>query len=177
MFPPAHAAAYVMNAFRIAYYKIHYPLAYYAAMFSIRVKTFNYEKMCQGPEKLEYCAEEIRRNPEQSAKDAEELDDMKIVREMYARGFAFAKIDLMQADATRCRIIGGRIMPPLSSISGMGETQAKAVSAEAAKGPFLSKDDFRERTHVSKTIIDLLAELGILGDIPESNQISISEIG
>ena len=177
MFPKAHAAAYVMNAFRIAYYKIHHPLAYYAAMFSIRVKTFNYEKMCQGAAKLEYCAEEIRKNPEQSAKDAEELDDMKIVREMYARGFEFAKIDLMQADATRCRIIDGRIMPPLSSISGMGETQAKAVFQEAAKGPFLSKDDFRERTHVSKTIIDLLAELGILGDIPESNQISIFDIG
>ena len=176
MFPKAHAAAYVMNAFRIAYYKINYPLAYYAAMFSIRIKTFNYEKMCQGRERLEYFADLIRRNPEPSAKEQEELDDMKLVREMYARGFEFCRLDLYRAGATRCRIVDGKIMPPLSSVSGMGDTQAVAVEAEAAKGEFLSKDDFRERTHVSKTIVDLLEELGVLGSIPESNQISLFDL-
>ncbi len=176
MFPKAHAAAYVMNAFRIAYYKINYPLAYYAAFFSIRAKTFDYQRMCQGRETLEYYASEIRKNPNPTAKEQEEFDDMKLVREMYARGFRFCKMDLYRAHATRCRIIDGEIMPPLNSISGMGDTQACAVEAEAARGPFLSKDDFRERTKVSKTIIDLLEELGILTDIPESNQISLFDL-
>ncbi len=176
MFPKAHAAAYVMNAFRIAYYKINYPLAYYAAFFSIRAKTFDYGRMCLGSEKLEYYADEIRRNPNPTAKEQDEFDDMKLVREMYARGFEFCRIDLYEARATRCRIVDGKIMPPLSSISGMGDTQAYAVEEEAKKGPFLSKDDFRERTRVSKTIIDLLEEYGILGDIPESNQISLFDL-
>ena len=176
MFPKAHAAAYVMNAFRIAYYKINYPLAYYAAFFSIRAKTFDYGRMCQGREKLEYYADEIRNNPNPTAKEQEEFDDMKLVREMYARGFGFKKLNLYEAGATRCRIIDGEIMPPLNSISGLGDTQALAVEEEAKKGKFLSKDDFRERTRVSKTIIDLLEEYGILGDMPESNQISLFDL-
>ena len=176
MFPKAHAAAYVMNAFRIAYYKINYPLAYYAAMFSIRAKTFNYEKMALGRDKLEYYSELIRRNPNPSQKEQEEFDDMKLVREMYARGYSFWKLDLYRAGATRCRIIDGRIMPALNSVSGLGDTQAIAIEEEAKKGPFLSKDDFRERTRVSKTIVDLLEELGVLGGIPESNQISLFDL-
>ena len=176
MFPKAHAAAYVMNAFRIAYYKINYPLAYYAAMFSIRTKTFNYERMAQGRDKLEYYAEQIRQNPEPSLKEQEEYDDMKLVREMYARGFGFHRLDLYQAKATRCRVIDGKIMPAINSVGGLGDTQAVAIEEEARKGPFLSKDDFRERTKVSKTIIDLLVELGVLTDIPESNQISLFDL-
>ena len=173
MFPKAHAAAYVMNAFRIAYYKINYPLAYYAAFFSIRAKTFDYEKMCLGRDKLEYYADEIRKNPNPTAKEQDEFDDMKLVREMYARGFEFEKLDIYRAEATRCRIIDGKIMPCLTSINGLGEAQALQLEAEAKKGPFLSKDDFRERTKVSKTIIDLFESLGILTGIPESNQISL----
>ena len=176
MFPKAHAAAYVMNAFRIAYYKINYPLAYYAAMFSIRAKTFDYEKMAQGREKLEYYSDLIRKNPSPSQKEQDEFDDMKLVREMYARGYEFMKLDLYRAKATRCQVIDGKIMPSLNSVAGMGDTQAVAVEAEAKKGPFLSKDDFRERTKVSKTIIDLLEELGVLGGIPETNQISLFDL-
>ena len=176
MFPKAHAAAYVMNAFRIAYYKINYPLAYYAAMFSIRLKTFNYEHMCQGREKLDYYADQIKKEADPSAKEKEELDDMRLVREMYARGFSFHRLDLYRAHATRCSIIDGKIMPPLNSVGGLGDTQAIAVEEETKKGPFLSKDDFRERTKVSKTIIDLLEEMGVLKDIPESNQISLFDL-
>ena len=176
MFPKAHAAAYVMNAFRIAYYKINYPLAYYAAFFSIRAKTFNYEKMCRGREMLEYYADEIRKNPNPTAKEQDEYDDMKLVREMYARGFSFCKLDLYKAHATRACIIDGEIMPALNSVGGLGDTQAMAIEAEAAKGAFLSKEDFRERTRVSKTIVDLLEELGVLADMPESNQISLFDL-
>ena len=176
MFPKAHAAAYVMNAFRIAYYKIHCPLAYYAAYFSIRLKTFNYETMCLGREKLEYYADQIKKNPNPSPKDEQMLDDMRLVREMYARGFEFMKLDLYKAGATRCRIIDGKIMPALNSIGGLGDSQAVSIEKEAARGPFLSKDDFRERCHVSGTIVELLEELGILTDIPESNQISLFDL-
>ena len=101
---------------------------------------------------------------------------MKLVREMYARGYGFCRLDLYTAKATRCRIIDGKIMPALNSVSGLGDTQAMAIEAEAKKGKFLSKDDFRERTKVSKTIIDLLEELGVLGGIPESNQISLFDL-
>jgi DNA polymerase-3 subunit alpha (Gram-positive type) len=176
MFPKAHAAAYVMNAFRIAYYKIHYPLAYYAAYFSIRLKTFNYETMCLGRERLEYFADSIKKNPNPTPKEEATLDDMRLVREMYARGYTFQKLDLYKAGATRCRIIDGKIMPALNSVGGLGDSQAVAIEKEAAKGPFLSKDDFRERCHVSGTIIDLLDELGVLGTIPESNQISLFDL-
>ncbi len=176
MFPKAHAAAYVMNAFRIAYYKIKYPLAYYAAYFSIRLKTFDYGTMCQGRERMEYYADQIKKNPNPTAHETAMLDDMRLVREMYARGFQFCRLDLYQAGATRCRIIDGKIMPALNSVGGLGDNQAVAIEWEAKKGPFLSKDDFRERTKVSKTIVDLLDEFGVLGDIPESNQISLFDL-
>ncbi len=176
MFPKAHAAAYVMNAFRIAYYKIHYPLAYYAAYFSIRLKTFDYETMCQGRERMEYYADQIKKNPNPTAHEKAMLDDMRLVREMYARGYFFCRLDLYKAGSTRCKIIDGKIMPALNSVGGLGDNQAVAIEREAKKGAFLSKDDFRERTKVSKTIVDLLDEFGVLGDIPESNQISLFDL-
>ncbi|MDD6347128.1 MAG: PolC-type DNA polymerase III [Lachnospiraceae bacterium] len=177
MFPKAHAAAYVMNAFRIAYYKVHYPLAYYAAYFSIRSTTFNYELMCLGLERLQYHIDDFeRRKNELTANEKDTLRDMRICREMYARGFEFHKMDLTQAHARDFRIIDGKLMPAINTIGGLGDTQADAVEAESRKGPFLSKDDFRIRTKVSKTIIDQLENLGILSNMPESNQISLFDL-
>ncbi|MDO4615513.1 MAG: PolC-type DNA polymerase III [Lachnospiraceae bacterium] len=176
MFPKAHAAAYVMNAFRIAYYKINYPLAYYAAFFSIRAKTFDYGTMCQGKERLEFEADQIRKNPNASQKEQDMFDDMKLVREMYARGYSFHRLDIYKAKALRCSIIDGKIMPSLKSVEGLGESQAIAIEEEAKKGPFLSKDDLRQRTKVSKTVIDLLDEYGVLGEMAESNQLSLFDL-
>ena len=176
MFPKAHAAAYVMMAFRIAYYKVYYPLAYYAAYFSIRASAFSYELMCQGRDKLEFFMSDYKKRNEQkllSKKEEDTLKDMKIVQEMYARGFEFEKIDLFKVDAHRFQIVNGKLMPSLSSIDGMGEKAADGVAEAAKDGPFLSKDDFRQRTKVSKTLIDLMDELGILGDLPETNQLSL----
>ncbi len=174
MFPKAHAAAYVMMAWRIAYCKINYPLAYYAAYFSIRASAFSYELMCQGREKLEYYMEDYRKRMDTlSNKEQDCLKDMRIVQEMYVRGYEFLPIDLKQVDAKYFQIIDGKIMPSLSSIDGMGEKAADAVVEEAHKGEFLSKDDFRQRTKVSKTISDLMDSLKLLGDIPESNQLSL----
>ena len=174
MFPKAHAAAYVMMAYRIAYCKVYYPLAYYAAYFSIRASAFSYELMCQGKEKLEfYIRDYKKRSDSLSNKEQDTLKDMRLVQEMYARGFEFLPIDIYKSQATKFQIVDGKLLPPFSSIDGMGEKAADAVEMAAKNGPFLSKDDFRQRTKVSKTVIDLMADLGVLGDMPESNQLSL----
>ncbi len=177
MFPKAHAAAYVMMAWRIAYYKIYYPLAYYAAYLSIRTNTFDYEKMCQGRERLESYLTKYRKMAESSEKmekkEQDELKDMRVVEEMYARGFSFMPIDIFRAKAHACQVIDGKIMPHIGSISGMGDKAADAVVDACKDGPFLSRDDFRERTKITKTSLEKMAELGLLGDIPESNQLSL----
>ena len=174
MFPKAHAAAYVMMAWRIAYCKVFYPLAYYAAFFSIRATSFNYELMCQGKEKLNYSlADYERRKDTLTKKEQDTIKDMKIVQEMYARGFEFMPMDLFKAQAHAFQIIDGKLMPSLDTVEGLGDKAADAVVEAAKDGPFLSKDDFRQRTKVSKTVIDLMDDLGILGNLPESNQLSL----
>jgi len=173
MFPRAHAAAYVMMAWRIAYCKVYYPLAYYAAFFSIRAKAFNYATMCRGREILEEELKRLRSLDKLSNKEEDSVRDLRIVQEMYARGFEFMPLDIFKARARQFSIIDGKIMPALTSIDGLGESAADSIVEAAAKGPFLSRDDFKQRTKVSQTIVDQMADLGILGDIPESNQISL----
>ena len=174
MFPKAHAAAYVMMGWRIAYCKIYYPLAYYAAFFSIRATAFSYELMCQGKEKLEYFMDDYeKRKDTLSKKEQDTYRDMKIVQEMYARGFEFVPIDLYKANAHTFQIMEDKLMPALDTIEGLGDRAADAVVLAAEEGEFLSKDDFRNRTKVSKTVIDLMDDLGLFGDLPDSNQMSL----
>ena len=177
MFPKAHAAAYVMMAWRIAYCKIFYPLAYYTAYYTIRATGFNYSLMCMGREKLEYNISEYKKKTDATAKDADTLRDMRIVQEMYARGFEFAKIDLFKVHPTKFQIMDdGKIMPSLSSIDGLGETAATSIVNAAKAGPFISKDDFMSRAKVGKSTCELLDSLNLLGDLPESNQISFFDL-
>ena len=177
MFPKAHAAAYVMMAWRIAYCKVNYPLAYYCAYFSIRASAFSYEIMCQGQKHLEETMADYRKRSDTlTNKEQDALKDMRIVQEMYARGFEFEKLDIFRAHSRNFQIIDGKVMPSLSSIDGLGEKAADAIMEAAKDGPFLSKDDFRSRTKVSKTVIDMMGDLGLLGDIPESNQISLFDL-
>ena len=174
MFPKAHAAAYVMMAWRIAYCKVNYPLAYYAAFFSIRASAFSYAIMCRGQNHLENVIEDYKKRADSlSKKEQDTMKDMRIVQEMYARGFEFTPIDIFTAQSRLFQIVDGKLMPSLSSIDGLGEKAADAIVEAAKDGPFLSKDDFRMRTKVSKTVVDLMDELGLLGDLPESNQISL----
>ena len=174
MFPKAHAAAYVMMAYRIAYCKINYPLAYYGAYFGIRADAFSYEIMCQGKEKLQYYIDDYnRRSATLSKKEQDTMKDMHIVQEMYARGFEFEPLDIYRAQATKFLIVDGKLMPPLSSIDGMGEKAAEAVAEASKDGKYLSLDDFRQRTKASKSVIDYMVELGILSDLPASNQLSL----
>jgi len=187
MFPKAHAAAYVMMAWRIAYCKIHYPLAYYGAFFSIRAKAFSYEIMCQGQSHLEAVMAEYKKRMDDYAnkktkedlsnKEKDSYGDMRVVQEMYARGFEFVPIDIFKAQSRNFQIVGDKLMPSLNSIDGLGEKAADAIVEAAKDGPFLSKEDFIQRSKVSKTIADLMGRLGLLGDLPESNQISLFDFG
>ena len=176
MFPKAHAAAYVMMAWRIAYYKIYEPLAYYASFFSIRADAFNYEIMCQGRDVLDKKLEEMRKidKKDQTAKDAESIKDMRIVQEMYARGFEFMPIDIYRADAKNFQVIDGKIMPSFASIDGMGEKAAIQLMEAAKDGVFLSQAELRDRAKVPRTVVETMARLGILGDMPEEGQLSFS---
>ena len=174
MFPKAHAAAYVMMAWRIAYCKVYYPLAYYAAFFSIRATAFNYELMCQGKEKLNYFIKDYeKRKDTLTKKEQDMVKDMRIVQEMYARGFTFLPLDVYTAKARYFQIIDGKLMPALNTIEGLGDKAAEAIEDAAKQGAFLSKDDFRQRTKVSKTVIDLMSDLGLLEGLPETNQLSL----
>ncbi len=147
MFPKAHAAAYVMMAWRVAYCKVFYPLAYYASYFSIRANGFSYELMCQGRDKLEYHLADFKRRSDSLSKaEQDTLRDMRIVQEMYARGFDFMPIDIYRAKAERFQIIDGKLMPSLSSIAGLGLSAAEGVVYAAQDGPFLSREDFRNRS-------------------------------
>lgn len=174
MFPKAHAVAYVMMAFRIAYFKVYYPLAYYAAFFSIRAKAFDYELMCQGRERLEATMKEYKkRMNELSPKDQASYGDMKIVQEMYARGYEFMPIDIFVAKAKEFQILDGKLMPSLNTIDGMGDKAAEGVVEAAKDGPFTSCENFKNRSKISGTTVDKMRELGLLGDLPLSDQMSL----
>ena len=172
MFPKAHAVAYVMMGWRVAYYKIKYPLAYYTAFFSIRASAFDYQQMCLGKEALEenLAALQKKDKNDMSATEKDMVRDMRLVQEMYARGIEFMPIDLYRAKADRFQIIDGKIMPSFASIAGMGLKAAQQLEEAAKGGTFTSKEDIRIRGKVSKTILDVMEELGILGDLPETNQ-------
>jgi DNA polymerase-3 subunit alpha (Gram-positive type) len=160
---------------RVAYYKINYPLAYYTAFFSIRSKAFSYETMCMGKDHLEENMAEIKKRIDAgtaSPKDEASMHDMRLVQEMYARGLEFMPIDIYRADDTRFQIIDGKIMPSFASIDGMGEKAATQLKEAAAKGEFLSRDEIKNRAKISKTVLDKMAELGILGDMPETAQLT-----
>lgn len=177
MFPKAHAAAYVMMALRVAYFKVHEPLAYYAAFFSIRaLDNFNYELMCQGKERLEYYMNDYnKRKNELSQKEKEVYEVMRLVQEMYARGLEFVPIDIYRSKATRFQIVDGKIMPSFAAIEGLGTVAAEMIEDEASKGKFLSWEDFKNRCKVSANIVDTMGTLGLFGDLPHTNQISLMD--
>lgn len=174
MFPKAHAAAYVMMAYRVAYCKVFYPREYYTAYYSVRADGFDFDKMCFGVEKLRFYMQEYLEKDKLSATENLCLRDMRICEEMYARGIRFAKLDIYKAKAKDFQITEeGEIMPSFSCIAGLGEAVALGLEEGAKYGPYLSKDDFVQRTHCPKAFADKFHELGLLGEIPLSNQISL----
>jgi DNA polymerase III alpha chain len=176
MFPKAHACAYMMMAFRIAYFKIYYPLAYYAAYFSIRAADFDYAKMCKGKEHLIECMKALKRKKAEgtiSAKEEGEYDDMRSVLEFYARGLKFTPINIYTAKARHFQIVDNMLMPSLSSIAGLGEKVAEQIYDVAARTKFTSREDFKKRCKVGDTVLQTMKELNLLDDLPESDQISL----
>ncbi len=168
MFPRSHAAAYLIQAWRIAYYKVYYPAAFYAAYFSIRGYGFDYEMMCMGKEHLLGTMKDYeQRKDSLSHRERDTYNDMKVVREMYARGLNFVPINLYRADPHDFQIAGENLlMPSLDSIEGISEEKAEAIAAALKDGPFLSVEDFINRTKVSKDAVYVLVELGLLSGMP-----------
>ena len=174
MFPKAHAAAYVTNAFRIAWFKVHQPLAYYAAYFTIRAKSFDSEVMIFGKEKVKNKMKEIDLlGNSATQKDKDMYDDLEIVLEMYERGFKFLPIDLYKSHSTKFKVEDNAIRPPINSIPGLGTVAAEGIEEAKKDGPFMSIDDMKIRSKIGNSVIELLDKFECLKGMPQSNQLSL----
>ena len=176
MFPKAHAAAYVMMALRVAYFKVHHPIYYYCADFSIRAKAFDIKTMGAGLDAIKRKMQEIaekRKNNEASNVEIDLYTTLEIVNEMWERGFKFGKLDLYRSDATEFIIDGDTLIPPFVAMDGLGENVAKQLVRARQEGEFLSKTELRKRGGLSSTLVEKMDEMGILGNMPEDNQLSL----
>ena len=173
MFPKAHAAAYVTNAFRIAWFKVHEPKAYYTAYFTIRADEFDSEIMCHGKEKVKNKMKEIDlQGNSATAKDKNMYAILELVLEMYERGIDFLPIDLYKSHATKFRIEEDGIRPPLNSLPGLGTVAAIGIDEAKKDGKFMSIDDMKIRSKIGKSVVELLEKAGCLKGMTQSNQMS-----
>lgn len=174
MFPKAHAVAYVMMSFRIAYYKVHHPLAFYATFFSTKVDDFDADLMTQGKSAILAKMKELD-NPElkltQKEKDLYTM--LEVVREYFARGLELMKVDLYKSDSDKFKVVDGKLLPPLRALQGVGENAARSIAVVREDQEFLSKEDLRKRAKVTKTVIETLTEHGCLKGLPDDNQLSL----
>lgn len=174
MFPKAHAAAYVMMALRIAYFKVHHPIMYYAAYFTVRATDYDLLTMTKGTASMRAKIKEINdKGLEASPKEKNLLTVLEIALEMGERGFTFAKPDLYKSDASVFLIDGNKLIPPFDSIPSLGTNVAKTIVEARKDGIFLSKEDLQQRGRVSKTVIEFMDTLGCLEGMPDSNQLSL----
>lgn len=175
MFPKAHAAAYVMMAFRIAYFKINYPEAYYATYFTVRAcDDFDYSCMCKGMDVAKAAMREIHaKGMEATAKDKAKMTVLELIVEFYARGFKFLPIDLYKSDSRKFIVTEEGLIPPFNSLQGLGTNAAQSIVDGRAAGEFHTIEELKERTSLGRSLIDLLKENGVLNGIPETNQLSL----
>ena len=176
MFPKAHAAAYVISAFRIAYYKVHFPAIYYATYFSTRLDDFDIICMMKGYSSIKAKIEEINNKGfEITNKEASLLETLKLALEATARGIIFGSIDIMKSDAKNFIIAddGITLIPPFRVLDGLGGTVAQSIQEEASKREFISIEDFQKRCHVSTTLVDKMKVMNLFKDLPESSQLSL----
>ena len=174
MFPKAHAAAYVTNAFRIAWFKVHQPKAYYAAYFTIRADEFDSDIMCYGKQKVVNKMKEIDlAGNSATTKDKNMYAILELVLEMYERGINFLPIDLYKSHATKFLVEEEGIRPPLNSIPGLGTVAAEGIDEAKKDGKFMSIDDMRIRSKIGKSVIELLDRVGCLKGMSQSNQMSL----
>ena len=174
LFPRAHAVAYVMMAFRIAWFKINHPLAFYAAYFSIRAKAFDIKIMTGD---LTTQLTEFRRIKalDKAASPVEQnlMKELEVSMEMYQRGYRFSTVDLMQSDAKRFKIVDGKLLPPFIMVDALGEKVAEAIVEEREKKPFISLKDLQRRCKVSQSILETIKDIGGAGDLPDDEQMSL----
>ncbi|MGE8204047.1 PolC-type DNA polymerase III [Heyndrickxia sp. NPDC080065] len=174
MFPKAHAAAYVLMAVRIAYFKVHMPLFYYAAYFTVRAEDFDLEAMVRGTNSIRSRIDEINaKGLDASTKEKSLLTVLEISLEMVERGFQFQRVDLYRSKAAEFVIDGNSLIPPFNSIPGLGTNAAFNIVKAREEGEFLSKEDLQQRGKVSKTIIEYLDKHGCLESLPDQNQLSL----
>jgi len=174
MFPKGHAVAYVTNTFRIGYFKIYYPYAFYAAIFSVKTEDFDYILMCNGDGKVTEKIKEISSQGKlASTKDKNILTILELVHEMYARKLKFVPMDLYKSDSRKFKVTEDGLLPPLCTIQGLGENAADSIVSAREEGGFFTIDEFRTRTKVSKTVISLLKKAKIFNNMPETDQLTL----
>jgi DNA polymerase-3 subunit alpha (Gram-positive type) len=173
MFPKAHAAAYVISALRLAWYKVHRPLAFYCAYFTARPADLDIKALLGGKEAVRRLLNEIKaKGREASNKEQAVYDNMLIMNEMLCRGIEVLPLDLKKSHAVKYVVEDGKMRPPFGAIDGVGDKAAYAIYEAAQKGNFISKEEFRMEAGVSKTIMEDLDKLGVLKDLPDTNQLS-----
>jgi len=176
MFPKAHAAAYVISAFRIAWFKVHKPIYYYAAYYSVRCHDFDIEVMCSGYDAIKKRFEEINeKGYEAGQKETALADELQLAMEMYKRGISFKMIDLEKSDANNFIIDEDNksLIFPFRGLDGLGENVARLICEERKQNPFISIEDVASRAKVNSTTIEKMRALHIFDGMPESNQLSL----
>lgn len=174
MFPKAHAAAYVISAVRCAFFKVYYPIQYYTTYFSVRAEDFELDLLCQGHSAILKRLLEIEEKGFAALpKEKSMISILEMALEMTSRGLSFKPIDLYRSDASRFIIDGNSLIPPFSAMPGIGENAAKNIAAAREDGDYLSIEDFQIRAKASKTVVELLNEMGCFRGLPESNQLSL----
>ena len=163
-----------MMAFRIAWFKINHPLAFYAAYFSIRAKAFDIKIMTGD---LTTQLTEFRRIKalDKAASPVEQnlMKELEVSMEMYQRGYRFSTVNLMQSDAKRFKIVDGKLLPPFIMVDALGEKVAEAIVEEREKKPFISLKDLQRRCKVSQSILETIKDIGGAGDLPDDEQMSL----
>ncbi len=175
MFPKAHAAAYVISAFRIAWYKVHMPVYFYASWYSSKATDVDVENMIKGYDAIKARIEDIQaKGYEATNKENGQAESLKLALEATARGIKFLNVDLYESDATVWIAKNDKeIYPPFNAIEGLGDTVAKNIVAERQKGKFISIEDIQKRAKISQTLIDKMKDMNILEGLPDSNQLSL----
>ncbi|WP_352417849.1 PolC-type DNA polymerase III [Proteiniborus sp.] len=177
MFPKAHAVAYVMMSFRIAYFKVHYPMAFYATYFTSKAIDFDAELVLKGKDAVKSKIHELESmGNNKTAKEKNLLIVLEVVLEMYARGLEFERVDLYKSDSDKFLVGKRGLIPPLKSLEGVGENAARSIVEERRKSDFISLEDLTNRCKISKTVLEALEVHGCLEGIPESNQLTIFNI-
>ena len=178
LFPKAHATAYVMMSFRVAYYKVYYPEAFYATYFTAKLDDFDADLFIEGREAIKAKWIEIDRlGNNATAKEKNLMTLIEVVYEMYLRGIKLLPVDLYKSDAKKFAVTKEGILPPLASLQGVGTSAAQNIVCAREESNFISIDDLRERARISKTVIEIMKNHGCLKGLPESNQLSMFSAG